>query len=97
VHGIVPPKNDPRFSQPQNTMLCWGGKASIVLFPAILALVAGLGVFQFLWMFGVSFSTCDKAPWVCWAFKEPGPHLAALRAIGFFCYVWTLSIVATRF
>jgi hypothetical protein len=96
VHSTVPPKNDPRFSKTQNNMLRWAGKASTVLFPSFLASVVGLGVFLFLWMFGVSFSFCGKAPWVDWAFDDIGSPLAALRAIGFFCYLWLLSIVVTR-
>lgn len=96
VHGIVPPKDDPRFTQPQNALLKQLGKVSVVLFPGFLAVLLVLGLLQLPWMFGVTFSLRWAWHPVLWDFKPPAAYIAVLRAIGFFCYVGLLSIVVTR-
>jgi hypothetical protein len=90
VSGTPPAIAYPRFSATQSRVLRVAGKAAIFLFPAAILLVLGFGVMLFWSMFAA-------APWpLKWLGTKPDEFGAALRAIGFFIYMWALYIIVTR-
>jgi pimeloyl-ACP methyl ester carboxylesterase len=100
VSGKVPLQNYPPYSRDQSVFWRWVGHASVVIVPALVAVILGFGVLLLWSIFAklpcslLSFVR-DLSWGVCTS--DPTAHEAAWRSIGFFIYLWVVSLIATRF
>ncbi|MBA2591824.1 MAG: hypothetical protein M3495_18525 [Pseudomonadota bacterium] len=107
VTGDPPQPTDSRlFSKTQSAFWRIVGGASFIIFPTLVAVILGIGILLFWWMFAKL--PCSVFPYLrdlislgelTWGVctSDPTAREAALRAIWFFMYLWMVYLAATRF